>query len=150
MSGSSNRARPRPGPRTGFWRPDGGRGFTLLEALIAFTILAVALAALLLAFGAGVGGLARAEAYGAAALHARSKLEEVGRALPVELGIREGEFDDGYRWRVDIGTYDGGEPDTSTKAFLYTVNVSVGRDEAPLVTLRTLRLAGPPESGAGQ
>lgn len=150
MSASSNRTGLRTGLGAGFRRPRGRRGFTLLEALIAFTILAVALAALLRAFGAGIGGLTRAEAYGTAALHARSKLEEVGSVLPIEPGSREGGFDDGYRWRVDISAYGDGEPETRTQAVLYAVDVSVGQDETPLVTLRTVRLAGPPEPGAGR
>ena len=78
------------------------RGFTLLEVLVAFTILAIGLVALLRAFSSGLRGLDAAEAASIAVQHANSKLAEVGGAMPLEPGAEEGDFDDGYHWRVAI------------------------------------------------
>ncbi len=54
------------------------RGFTLLEVIVAFTILSVALIGLLQAFATGMRGLGAAQASATAVMHARSKLDEIG------------------------------------------------------------------------
>ena len=58
-------------------------GFTLLEVLIAFAILAVAMTALMQAFSQGLRGLEVAEDYATAIMLARSKMAEVGPAEDV-------------------------------------------------------------------
>ena len=55
-------------------------GFTLLEVLIAFAVLAVMLVPILQIFGGGLGVTQTARGYAEAALLARSKLAELGVA----------------------------------------------------------------------
>ncbi len=118
-------------------------GFTLLEVLIAFTILAVALVALLRAFSSGLRGLDAAEAGTAALQHARSKIEEVGTVIPLEAGEHGGEFEDGTRWSIAIRPYEAGEGAVVENVALvpYEIEVTVSRERGGKVTLRSLRLA---------
>ena len=120
-------------------------GFTLLEVLIAFTILAVALVALLRAFSSGLRGLDAAEAGAAALQHARSKIEEVGTVIPLEAGEHGGEFEDGTRWSIVIRPHEAGAgagAAVETVALVpYEIEVTVSRERGGKVTLRSLRLA---------
>ncbi len=123
----------------------------MLEVLVAFTILAVALVALLRAFSSGLRGLDAAETASIAAQHARSKLAEVGTAIPLEPGAEEGAFDDGFRWRVAIEPQELGDEAAAETLPLrpYEVEVTVtgpggGDPGGGAVTLRSLRLAPRP------
>ena len=122
------------------------RGFTLLEVLVAFTILAVALVALLRAFSSGLRGLDAAEVASIAVQHARSKMAEVGSAIPLEPGAEEGAFDDGFRWRVVIEPHELGDGAAAETLPLlpYEVEVTVTGARGGEVTLRSLRLAPRP------
>jgi general secretion pathway protein I len=78
-------------------------GFTLLEVLVAFAVLAVMIVPMLQVFGSGLGTTETARAYSTAALLARSKLAATG----VEAPLREGETAGfceipGYRWRQTV------------------------------------------------
>ncbi|MFM9862306.1 MAG: prepilin-type N-terminal cleavage/methylation domain-containing protein [Micropepsaceae bacterium] len=80
----------------------GERGFTLVEALVAFAILAVMLVALYGAVGTSLNGLARSARYEEAILIAEGRLAELAavRKLPQ---AREWAIEgSGYRWRVDV------------------------------------------------
>lgn len=132
-------ARPGNGIRSEGRRED-SRGFTLLEVLIAFTILAVALTALLQTFSSGLHGLGSAEMSTAAVMHARAKMEEVGPLIAIEEGEQQGEFKDGSRWRVVMRAQEQADTD-SLPLIPYEVEVTVFGDPGPEVTLRSLRLA---------
>ncbi len=114
--------------------------------LIAFTILAVALVALLRAFSSGLHGLDAAEAGTVALQHARSKIEEVGTVIPLETGQYGGEFEDGTRWSVDIRPHEVGEGAGADTVTLvpYEIEVTASRERGGKVTLRSLRLAPRP------
>jgi general secretion pathway protein I len=122
-------------------------GFTLIEILVAFTILGITLAALFQAFGGGLRGIAAADAHIAAAAQARSILERVGVDIPVAPGTLGGEFADGGRWEVAISPHAGTElrgGETQGRLALYQVVVGVALDNGAAVTLETLRLGPPP------
>jgi len=127
-------------------RPRRAAGFTLLEVLIAFVILALALAALLPGFSGGVRSLGVADDYATAALLAESRLEEFGRAEPVREGTSSGTFDNGYRWRLDVARVDPLEGDLPAAAYHLVLRVfwETGDDERS-ITLETLRLGPLPE-----
>ena len=118
--------------------------------LVAFTILAVALVALLRSFSSGLRGLDAAAAATAAVQHARSKIEEVGAVIPLEPGIEEGSFEDGYQWRVVIEPHElvDAAAAESMPLLPYEIEVTVtGPGTGPgtgtrggAVTLRSLRL----------
>lgn len=87
------------------------RGFSLLEVLLAFTLLAVALGILVAILGGGLTQVRGAGDASMATLHAQSLLEEVGVLEPIEPGRRGGDFDDGrYRWEMQIAEVEDPAP----------------------------------------
>lgn len=78
-------------------------GFTLLEVLIAFAVLAVMLVPILQVFSGGLGMTQTARGYAEGVLLARSKLAELSVAQDLREGESAGEFDErGYRWRASV------------------------------------------------
>lgn len=79
------------------------RGYTLIEVIVAFALLAAALT-LLLGTLSGAARQVRGSAdAGRAALYAQTVMAEVGVGEPLKPGTRSGEFEDGrYRWSVDV------------------------------------------------
>lgn len=118
-------------------------GFTLLEILVAFTIMAVMLTTLLQAFGTGLRNLDRAQDYAIATMQARSVLEQVGSLIPLQPGEYDGELDNGSRWHVVVAARIADAPGLGQAVDLidYVVDVAVTWQDERRVTLRTLRLA---------
>ena len=88
----------------------GARGFTLIEALVAFAILATMLVALYGALGTSLQGLSKSARYEEAVLAAEARLAELTatRALPQLLdGAIEGSA---FKWHIDVIPDDGPEP----------------------------------------
>ena len=78
-------------------------GFTLLEVMLAFVVLAVALGLLLGMLSRGLKQVTQSQAETEAALYAQSLLDAVGTLEPLQVGTRDGEFDHGrYRWRLQV------------------------------------------------
>lgn len=122
------------------------RGFTLLEVLVAFSILALSLGVLFQIFSSGLRNLRVAEAYTTATALAESKLAAIGVEEPFVEGKENGRFDDGFRWRVEVRRYEPEDlPTTAISAvqpYEVVVTVSWGeRGEERSVSLTTLRLA---------
>ena len=79
------------------------RGFSLLEVMLAFALLAVSLGILIASLGSGLGQVRTAADASEATLHAQSLLDPLGVLEPIEPGRREGESEDGrYRWTMEI------------------------------------------------
>jgi general secretion pathway protein I len=90
-------------PHAGVCRgPEQCRGFSLLEVLVAFVIMSLALGVLLKVFSTGLRGAALSDEYGRAAILAESKLASLGVESELVEGTAEGEFDERYRWRTSI------------------------------------------------
>ena len=81
------------------------RGFSLLEVLVAFTILAMLLAALFQVFSGGLHAARAGDRYTRAAVIAQSRLAAVGLDQPLTEGVFSGTTDDTYHWRVTVGEY---------------------------------------------
>ena len=82
------------------------RGYTLIEVIVAFAILAVALTLLLGTLSGAAKQVHWSEQAGRAALYAQSLVEQTGGAEPLRAGHREGAFEDGrYRWTLDVAPY---------------------------------------------
>ncbi len=125
-------------------QPQRHAGFSLLEILVAFTIMAFALTVLLRIFGNNVQLAAVANDYSKATLLAESLLANV--TAQTEMEEQAGEFDDRFRWAVTVSDYsmDEGEIDWSEVKFKLllveaTVQWPVGKGQRQL-TLSTLRL----------
>lgn len=127
-------------------RQDGCAGFTLLEVIVAFAIVALALVVLLGVFSQGLSGSAASERTSLALLRAESRLAALGVSAPLDAGRRDGAYPDGARWRTVVRPYRVpervGEEAVLTRAFEVEVAVAwPGADAADGVRLVTLRLA---------
>lgn len=127
-------------------RGEGRRGFTLIEVLAALAILGLALGVLFQIFSTGLGSARVAQGYTLATALAESKLASLGIEEPLAEGETAGWFDDDFRWRVAVRSYEqearaAGEG-ASIEPYEVVVTVSWGEpDEERSVSLTTLRLA---------
>ena len=78
------------------------KGFSLLEILVAFSIMAVALTIVLRIFGSGVNAAVVSEEYSIAVQIAESLMARVGVETPLEAGEMNGVEADLYEWQVRI------------------------------------------------
>lgn len=118
-------------------------GFTLIEVLIAFAILGVALAVLMTIFSDNVRAANNAKSEVVATELARSLVDRVGNDIPAIVGSSGGDFPDGYRWNLQIlpfGSVDH-QNALAVKPMEVAARVSWGAGSgARSVELRTLRL----------
>ncbi|MCW5732015.1 MAG: prepilin-type N-terminal cleavage/methylation domain-containing protein [Alphaproteobacteria bacterium] len=77
----------------------GARGFSLLEVLVAFLIVALVLGAALPLIGQGLQGTHAAERRTMALLHAESRLAELAALGDPRGEARAGELPGGFAWR---------------------------------------------------
>jgi general secretion pathway protein I len=79
----------------------GPRGFTLLETLVAISILAISLVVILQLFSGGLKSSKLSDEYTRGIFHAREKMDEILLAGALTEGVIGGEFDDGFRWKAE-------------------------------------------------
>lgn len=84
------------------------RGFTLIEVVAAFSILALGLALSMQIATTAMRQTRQASEHTIAALHAQSLLDTTGVGERIEIGETDGEFDDGYRWHLIVAPYELG------------------------------------------
>ncbi|MGO4571641.1 PulJ/GspJ family protein [Microvirga sp. 2TAF3] len=119
-------------------------GFTLLEALVALTILAGVTASVMTLIATNRRAQAHADADLSAALHVRTLLARVGRDLPLEVGTQSGTFEDGQTWSIFISSFkpDGGFENRQRSPLLQVhVRLQHGLLRQSLVDVFTLRKA---------
>jgi general secretion pathway protein I len=121
------------------------QGFTLLEVLVAFTILALVMGAVLQIFSGGLRTAEIARNHAVGALLAESKLAAIGIEEPLVAGERTGTFDNGFRWRYSIDPYQeqDGAQEEQEELMPYRLIVTVdwgSPGSGGSVTLTTLRL----------
>jgi general secretion pathway protein I len=91
--------------------PRSARGFTLLEVLLAFALLSLAMGLLLGMLSNGLRQVGDAERESEASLHAQSLLDALGTLEPLAPGHRDGTFgDERFRWSLDIREIDDPAP----------------------------------------
>ena len=89
-------------------------GFTLLEVLLAFVVLALSFTAVLEILSGSMRNTVRAREYTEAALIAQSVMDQLGLELTVEQGANySGESGD-YQWELNIGLYEEVEENTQS------------------------------------
>lgn len=87
------------------------RGFTLLEVLVAFTLLALFFGALFQVFAGGLAATRSGESQSRAVLLAKSKLAEIVADDRIGPGTHSGLFEPAaregprYRWRAELARY---------------------------------------------
>lgn len=82
------------------------RGFSLLEVLAAFVVLALVGTALFRIFSGALGNASLSDEYSRATLYAESRLASPGVETPLREGVQQGTSDDGkYAWTARIAPY---------------------------------------------
>ena len=125
------------------------RGYSLLEVIVAFAVLALALTLLLGSLSGASRQIKQADLRSRAVLHAQSLLAVTGVVEPLQDGERSGEWEDGrYRWQLQVAPYQ--EPRTDALPVAYTVagprlaqltlQVSWGDTDTDRMQWRSLRL----------
>ena len=123
-------------------------GFSLLEVLVAFAILAVSLGVLLGIFSRATGATIASAQYSQAATLAESLLTLVGHEILLEEGTVSGETESGFSWELTLVELDLSEefPTSAPSVTAYRVNAGVlwldaGRPRR--LMLSTLKLVDP-------
>jgi general secretion pathway protein I len=81
------------------------KGFSLLEILIAFSILAISLGILLKIFSSGINTALVSEDYTAAVQIAESLMAKTGLESPLQAGEDSGTENEKYEWQVLVTPY---------------------------------------------
>ena len=86
------------------------KGFSLLEILVALTLLALAMGVLMQIFSRGVNSAALADRYAKATMYAESKLATVGVEQELKETAAAGKFDDDFSWGLVVRPYQDPNP----------------------------------------
>ncbi|MCS5565879.1 MAG: prepilin-type N-terminal cleavage/methylation domain-containing protein [Methylococcales bacterium] len=114
-------------------------GFSLLEVLVAFSILALSLGTLMQIFSKGLELASMGDRYSRALVLAESTLATIGYTQPIETGESSGAFDNVYDWSIKIQPHNLEDLDPSSLDLsLYQVQVMVAWENRR-VFLETLR-----------
>ncbi len=123
-------------------------GFSLLEVVVAFAILALSLGLLIQVFSQAMNTTVLSGTYSRAATLAEARLNSVGVEIDLEPGTHSGEPEDGLGWQVSIEPYDPGELpwEPALEPLLVTAVVfwddARGRRQVSLSTLRLTDSSG--------
>ena len=141
-------ARPAVGPRWTARGPASMRGYTLIEVIVAFALLALALTLLLGRLSNAARQEHRADGAGRATLYAQSLLDQAGGGEPLEAGTHTGSFEnERYHWTLDVRRYvdpgKGAVAATADGAQLFQLDLRMdwGPAAAQKLQLQTLRLS---------
>ena len=134
------------------WR-NNQRGFSLLEILIAFSILAVSLGILLKIFSTGITTAQVADNYTMAAQIANNLMAKTGVETPLKISEELGVENNFYHWRVRVNSQTFVSPELDLRALpveLFNINVLVwwGDDDKTddrVLELNTMKLAAKSE-----
>ncbi|MBT2768191.1 prepilin-type N-terminal cleavage/methylation domain-containing protein [Stenotrophomonas sp. ISL-67] len=109
------------------------RGYSLLEVIVAFALLALALTLLLGSLSGAARQVHHADLRTRAVLHAQSLLAASGIEAPLQEGRSQGEWEDGrYRWDLQVEPY----VDARTSALPQAADTPTGGPTLAQVTLQ--------------
>jgi general secretion pathway protein I len=115
-------------------------GFTLLEVLIALTILAVSVGVLFTSFSMTANGTRIAHSDVEIASAAQSVLARVGVDIPLRAGEQSGRVGE-LDWIVTIAPYAGHADASALSVVPLEVSLKIQKGGADALSLKTLRLA---------
>ncbi len=105
------------------------KGFTLIEVLVAVAILGVGLTVLIELFSGGLRLGRASEEYTKAVNYARLKMEEMAVKPTIKEGSEEGEFDETFRWQVEVKKVEilpiENKPDFKPPAQFFQVQINI-------------------------
>lgn len=78
------------------------RGFSLIEIMIAFVIMAISLTIVIRVFSTGLRTVVETENYNIAVQIAESLMARVGEDISLDAGRLEGEINEKYYWMISI------------------------------------------------
>ena len=123
------------------------KGFTLLEVLVAFVVFVFIFSAVLDALGLALRNTRRSAEVSEAALWAQTKLDALGTIEELEEGSDSGEFNERYRWELEISRADvpreGGLSADTFPVDLYRIELIISwgergrRNQQTFVTMRS-------------
>jgi general secretion pathway protein I len=129
------------------------QGFTLIESLAAFAILAMTLGQLLQGVGGAARNEGRADFLMRATREGRAHLEALGVATPLASGVASGTYDDGLVWTLTVAPRDAVRtPLTGGPALgVFSVQLDIRRPFAHLapgdaLSFSTIKLQPEPRS----
>lgn len=91
------------------------KGFSLLEVLVAITILGITLGTIMSLFSGAMRSVGSSAEYSQALLFARKGMEDTMLKEDIHLGIEEGNFGNGYTWERTITLLELSEEDEYLK-----------------------------------
>lgn len=129
------------------------RGFSLLEILIAFSILAISLGILLKIFSSGVTTARIADDYTNATQIANNLIAKTGVETPLKVTETLGIENDIYHWKVSVNPKTFASPELSLQNLpveLFEINVQVwwgddAKTDDRVLELTTLKMAAKSE-----
>jgi general secretion pathway protein I len=110
--------------------PVSNRGFTLIEILVAISILSISLVVILQLFSGGLKSSRLSEQYTSGIFHAKEKIEELLLSTEFSEEDGQGEFGDSFRWKSKIVRIEQAEEEESRLPFnTFNITVDVMWDE---------------------
>jgi prepilin-type N-terminal cleavage/methylation domain-containing protein len=117
-------------------------GFSIMEALVALTIIAIGLTAFTKAVSSSYRAAARVKLSVAALASARSHLDSVGQTGPLEDGVLTGNYANDLPWRLTVSALANATRPSATIARPFWVTVEAfDRRGVRLVKLQTAKLS---------
>jgi len=85
-------------------------GFTLLETLVALSVLAISLGITYQVFSTALRGAELANDYAQASMYADSHIAEISKKVHLLIGQTEGVYNQRYRWHLEVQALDAQSP----------------------------------------
>ena len=119
------------------------RGFTLVEVLVAFTILALVMGATFTTIGNGLAQERRASETSYRVMAARSILDALGAGTDLRGGDLTGTLETGETWEVTLQAVitDGLGAEEAAAPSLYLADLTIYEGDRPVLNLVTLKRA---------
>lgn len=122
-------------------RPGRAKGFTLVEVVVAFAVLAIAFGALYEILASSLHRVSEVERYERAVMYAQSLLAESTAAGTHQANAATGKDSDGMTWQRQIEPYDIGHTlQSEQKPFIVTVIVHWGPSESQTLRIQAITL----------